>query len=67
MQRGPCHAVDRHHGLTLIGDANGGNRFADSRAHRLQCGAHGLPDFLGVMLDPAGLRIVLCELAIVGD
>ena len=67
MQGSPRHAVNRHHGFALVGDTDGGDRFTELCTHRLQRGAHGLPDFFRIVFDPTRLWIVLRELAIVGD
>jgi hypothetical protein len=59
-------AIPDHGGLALVGDADGANGdvgFGDGLARDL---ALRPPDFLGIVLDPAGLRIELAELAL-GD
>ena len=60
-------AIPQHRGFTLIGDAHCGDI-----ARRCTSGAQGfrhgrelrLPDFRGVVFDPAWPREVLCELAL---
>ncbi len=64
--RGPERlAVPEQHGLALVGDAD---RSEVLRVVRLECGSGGLegrlPDLLGCVLDPAGLREVLGELLV---
>src|SRR5699024_5340885 len=59
--RRPTPGDDR---LTLIGDADGRDRFADG-SDEFGRGAHdGAPDLLGVVFDPAGTREELPELPI---
>ena len=57
-QRPAAAPVPEDDGLALVGDADGGDpvraaRLLDQRAGR---GAGQLPDFLRILLDPAGLR-----------
>ena len=63
---GPAGRAIPHHGrLALVGDADGGDlvELNSSMSHGLGDHARlGGPDFLGVVLHPAGLRIKLCEL-----
>jgi hypothetical protein len=57
-------AVPEHHRLALVGDAQG-DRPLPARAHRLSHRLEGdAEDLVRVMLDPAGLGIVLGELAV---
>jgi hypothetical protein len=63
----PVRAVPGQHGLALVGDADGRNGPAPDLVDDLEQGvADGLPDLLGVVLDPAGLGVVLGELAVGG-
>src|SRR5262245_63941886 len=51
--------------LALVGDADGGDaRFAERGDELTEHGLYGIPDLVGVVLDPPGLREVLRELAI---
>ena len=63
---GPAGApVPHHHGLPLVGDADGGDGLAVEAADQL--GQRGLgrgPDVVGVVLDQPGRREVLGELAV---
>ena len=54
-------AIPRHHGLALVGNADTGDRRCPARLvqHRLHAGERLVPDLARIMLDPAGLRIVL--------
>jgi len=57
--RGPIPQNDR---LALVGQSDGGEvaRANSGGGHRLRDhGRDGLPDLLGVVLDPARLRVVL--------
>src|ERR1700674_613724 len=60
-------AVPNDEGLALVGDADGadvarvGSRIGKGAFGRV---LHRVPDFLGVVLDPAWLRIVLGDLAV---
>jgi hypothetical protein len=67
MQWSTAASIECHDGLSLVGDADGGNRSIELSAHGLQRGTHRLPDFFCVVFDPAGLRVVLRELAVVGN
>ena len=69
VQRLSGRPVEGDQRLALVGDAEGGNRVAplgQAGAELGQGGAHGLPDFRGVVLDPAGAGEVLGQLP-VGD
>ena len=58
-------AVPEHGGFALVGDADGSDTICSHTVfaqHGAGDGELALPDFLGVMLDPAGLRIRLREL-----
>ncbi len=58
-------AIPQYRGLTLIGDADGGDvaRAEPGRAQRLDHGGTlRFKDFVGVVLHPSGLRKVLREL-----
>ena len=60
--------VPRHDGLTLVGDADRGDRLAaDLLDHRIQGRDRGAPDFVDVVFDPAGLGIVLSEFTVRRD
>ena len=63
-----CMSVPNHGGFALVGDADG----RDVRGLRAGVGQRaarggelGVPDFHRIVLDPAGVRIVLRELALV--
>ncbi len=61
--------VPRHDGLALVGDADGPGRptvLGQPTGHLVERDAHGLPDLVGVVLDPSGSWVELGELA-VGD
>ncbi len=76
VQRPAAAAVERDHGLALVGDADGGDglgggpgsgsALGQAVADLGQGGADGLPDLVGVVLDPPGSGEVLGQLA-VGD
>ena len=69
VQRPSRRAVEGHEGLALVGDADGGHRVAplgQTGAELGQGGADGVPDVVGVVLDPAGAGEVLGQLP-VGD
>ena len=66
MNRLPGGPIPDQRGLALVGDADGGD-LAPPHLRRRQ-GAldgldHALPDLLGLVLDPPGLREMLRELA----
>src|SRR6202022_95368 len=55
-------AVPHHHRLALVGDAEGRNSLLTDAGPRdgLACGGdHVAPDILGIVLDPAMLRVML--------
>ena len=57
-----CLAVPQHRGLALVGQANRTQlRGRDARPKQdfLQHRQLGLPDFIGIVLDPSGLRKML--------
>jgi len=66
-QRPAAAAAPQHGGLALVGDADGADvaraqaRAGDGLARGVELGG---PDLLGVVLDPAGLRVVLAQLAL---
>ena len=74
--RRSCHTMARcsgapvrrshdHDRLALVGDADGGDRLGRApRTARRAPSAIAVPDLVGVVLDPAGLREVLRELAV---
>jgi hypothetical protein len=65
VQGGAGAAVPDEAGLALVGDADrgdAGGRDAAAAQDLGDRGEHGLPQLLGVVLDPAGLREVLREL-----
>ncbi len=58
-------AVPGDHGFALVGDADRADPFtADLANDVVQRVDDGIPDLLGIVLDPAGLGIVLRELPI---
>src|SRR5215475_6759720 len=60
--RGQRSTVPVHRGLALIGDSHAAQRGPAGRFHGLAAGAQrGLPDSLGKMLHPAGMREILAE------
>ena len=60
--------VPRQYRLALIGDADGGDvAFADAADHVGKRGSDCFPDLDRVVLDPAGLGVVLRELAVGSD
>src|SRR5690606_13687477 len=68
MHGGAGLAVPEDRRLALVGDADGRDGLAVQarRGERaLDADAHRAEDFLGIVLDPAGLRIMLRKLALV--
>ncbi|MNL06343.1 hypothetical protein D3C87_1269760 [compost metagenome] len=62
-------AVPQHGGLALVGDADGADLGAADAGIAQYLVGHGqlrLPDFIGIVLDVPGMRIILPELAL-GD
>jgi hypothetical protein len=55
--------VPGDHGFALVGDADAGDA-ADFAQHLARAGQRRAPDLARVMLDPAGLRIVLHDFAL---
>ncbi len=69
VQRSTGRSVEGDDGLTLVGDADGGDRvtgLAQAGAHLAQRLGDGVPDLVGIVLDPSGPREILGQLA-VGD
>ena len=72
VQRPSRRAVERHEGLTLVGDADGGDgaaRRGQATADLGQGGPYGLPDLGGIVFHPARAGEVLRQLPVgdVGD
>src|SRR4051812_30637127 len=66
MQRTPGRTIEHDDGLALVRDRECGNLAqVDGLAfdNRAEDGERVLPDFLGIMFHPAGLRIVLSVIA----
>ncbi|OIQ78337.1 hypothetical protein GALL_399530 [mine drainage metagenome] len=70
-ERTAAVALPEHDSLALVGDADRGQRFGTpfgrrfgSRQRRAGDFDLALPDFLGIVLDPSGLREVLAEFAL---
>ena len=55
-------ALPQNRRLALVGDADRGDGRGRCRDRLAAGGDHCLPDFLGIVLDPAGLRIDLAQL-----
>jgi hypothetical protein len=67
VERSPRRSVEGDEGLALIGDAQRGDRVAPLGQAGAQLGQGGqdrVPDFTGVVLDPAGAREVLGQLPV---
>src|SRR5207302_3105858 len=62
MYRPAARALPQHRGFALIGDADRRNRPIGRRDHLAAGRNDAGPDLFRVMLDPAGLRIMLREL-----
>ncbi len=65
VNRLPCRTIPYDDRLTLVGDTDRCNirRRCTNLRHRLTCDRElCLPDFIGIMLYPARLREILCEL-----
>src|SRR5437899_12859488 len=56
--------VPRDNGFALVRDPNGRDGLIERGAYVVQRGLHRVPDLVGVVLDPPGLRVVLRELAV---
>src|SRR5690606_8788179 len=69
MDGPPRGAVPHHHGLALVGDADGGNAAgadAARREHLTRAGDGVVQDARGIMLDPARPGIALRQLTLRG-
>ena len=63
VDRLACRAVPHDDGLALVGDPDRRDRAAIGVGHAGQRRERIAPDILGIMLDPAGVRVILGEFA----